>query len=51
MNKPAVLETLDPQTVTKAVTDALPKMELLVEAKERGAPEQSDARLVAQAAQ
>lgn len=35
MSKPAALETLDPQKVTKAVTDALPKMELLADAKAR----------------
>jgi hypothetical protein len=35
MSKPVVLERLDPQKVTKAVTDALPNMEVLVEAKER----------------
>lgn len=35
MSKPAVLETLDTQKVTKAVTEALPKMELLAEAKKR----------------
>jgi hypothetical protein len=35
MSKPAVLETLDTQKVTKAVTDALPNMELLTDAKKR----------------
>lgn len=35
MSKPAVLETLDPQKVTKAVTDALPKVEILADAKAR----------------
>jgi hypothetical protein len=33
MSKPAVLETLDTQKVTKAVTDVLPNMELLTDAK------------------
>lgn len=35
MSKPAVLETLDTQKVTKAVTDVLPKMEFLADAKKR----------------
>lgn len=35
MSKPAVLETLDPQKVTKVVTDALPKVEILADAKNR----------------
>ena len=35
MSKPAVLEALDPQKVTKAVTDALPKVEILADAKVR----------------
>lgn len=33
MSKPAVLETLDTQQVTKAVTDALPRVEILTDAK------------------
>ena len=35
MSKPVVLERLDPQKMTKAITDALPKMEVLLKAKER----------------
>jgi hypothetical protein len=35
MSKPAILETLDPQKVTKVVTDALPKVEILADANNR----------------
>ena len=35
MSKASVLQTLDPQKVTKVVTDALPKVEILADAKNR----------------
>lgn len=35
MSKASVLQTLDPQKVTRAVTDALPKVEILAVAKDR----------------
>lgn len=35
MSKASVLQTLDPQKVTKAVTGALPKVEILTDAKNR----------------
>ena len=35
MSKASVLQTLDPQKVTQAVTNALPKVEILADAKNR----------------
>ena len=36
MSKAAVLQTLDPQAVTKRITSALPKVEIIADAKDTG---------------